>query len=284
MRARWKQRFLKLLAWGRREPTIPLLLLLIAGGLWGFVELADEVQDQETHHFDKILLLAMRQPGNVASPLGPRWVGEAARDFTAMGGAAVLTLVTLAVTGFLFFQGNRRIAAVTLGAVIGGQLLTYLLKEALDRTRPDLVPHAVVVTSASFPSGHAMMAAVVYLTLGVLLARTLPRRRLRVYVIAFSVLIALLVGVSRVYLGVHWPTDVLAGWTLGAAWALVCWLIAIHVDPRKHMARSHVSHVSSANKFSSTPEPQREQENDPQPPTRRPAAPAETLPKRGRPP
>lgn len=94
------------------------------------------------------------------------------------------------------------------------------------------MPHGVVVTNASFPSGHTVMAAVVYLTLGVLLARTLPRRRLRVFVIAVSALVAILVGLSRVYLGVHWPTDVLAGWTIGAAWALVCWLLAIRFDPR----------------------------------------------------
>ncbi len=157
---------------------------------------------------------------------------EMGRDLTALGGFTVLTIITLAVTGFLMFLGSRRIAGIALTAVTGGMLLTHFLKEGFNRARPDLVPHRVLVTNASFSSGHTMMAAVVYLTLGVLLARTLPHRRLRVFVITVSAVIAILVGVSRVYLGVHWPTDVLAGWTLGSTWALFCWLLAIRLDPR----------------------------------------------------
>jgi undecaprenyl-diphosphatase len=76
------------------------------------------------------------------------------------------------------------------------------------------------------------MAALVWLTLGIVIARTQQRQSLRVFVVAISVAITLLVGVSRVYLGVHWPTDVLAGWTLGGAWAVLFWLIAVKVDRR----------------------------------------------------
>ncbi len=224
--------FLKLLLRWRREPVVPALLLLIAGGLWGFVELADEVQDRETHRIDEWILRAMREPGDPANPLGPQWVEEMGRDLTALGGVAVLGLLSLAVTGFLLFLGKRRIALITVLAVVGGVLLTYSLKLGFDRPRPDLVPHAVIVRDPSFPSGHSMMAAVVYLTLGVLLARSLPRQMLRIYVIAVSAAIAVLVGISRVYLGVHWPTDVLAGWTLGSAWALACWVLVIRLDSR----------------------------------------------------
>jgi len=216
----------------RSEPLIPVLLLLIAGGLWGFVEIADDVADREAHHYDHAILLAMREAGDPHDPLGPPWAEEMGRDLTALGGFTILSLLTLAVTGFLLFSGNGRIAAVTLVAVAGGVAMTYFLKEGFDRPRPDLVPHQVEVSNPSFPSGHATMAAVVYLTLGVLFARSLPRRRLRGYVIFVSAAIAVLVGISRVYLGVHWPTDVLAGLTLGAAWALVCWLLAIWVDAR----------------------------------------------------
>ncbi len=224
--------FLNLLVRWRREPVIPVVLLLIAGGLWGFIEIADEVQDRESHHFDRTIMLAMREAGDPKDPWGPPWMEEMGRDLTALGGFTVLTGLTLAVTGFVLFLGQRRIAMIGLIAVAGGMALTHFLKEGFERPRPDLVPHGVLVTNASFPSGHTMMAAVVYLTLGVLLARTLPARALRVYVIGVSAAIAVLVGVSRVYLGVHWPTDVLAGWTLGAAWALVCWLLAIRLDPR----------------------------------------------------
>lgn len=213
-----------------REPLIPTLLLLIAGGLWGFAEIADEVTEQETHRFDRKILLAMREPGDSSDPLGPQWMEEVGRDLTALGGFTVLTLLTLSVIGFLLFLGNYRVALTALVAVAGGMALTHFLKQGFDRPRPDLVSHGVIVTNASFPSGHATMAAVVYLTLGVLFARTLSRKRLRVYVIGVSGVVAVLVGISRVYLGVHWPTDVLAGLALGAAWALVCWLLAMRLD------------------------------------------------------
>jgi undecaprenyl-diphosphatase len=101
-----------------------------------------------------------------------------------------------------------------------------VLKEFFERPRPDLVPHGAEVFTASFPSGHAMMSAVVYLTLGALLARVETGLRVKAFVLSVSVLLTVLVGISRVYLGVHWPTDVLAGWTVGAAWAVMCWLIA----------------------------------------------------------
>ena len=142
------------------------------------------------------------------------------------GGVGVLTLLTLAVCGFLLMQGRRRATALVLASVVGGVVLSSLLKLGFDRPRPDLVPHGSLVYTASFPSGHAMMAAVVYLTLGALLARVQSERRLQVYLLALAVLTTVAVGISRVYLGVHWPSDVLAGWTAGAAWALACWLAA----------------------------------------------------------
>ena len=138
----------------------------------------------------------------------------------------MLVFVTLAAAGYLRLSGRRRSMLLLIVAVGGGQMLSTLFKRGFDRPRPDLVPHEAIVYTASFPSGHAMMAAVTYLTLGAMLARVQPTRALRAYVLALAAIVTVAVGISRVYLGVHWPTDVLAGWTAGAAWALACWTVA----------------------------------------------------------
>lgn len=217
---------------GGHEPRILLVVLLVAAAVWAFAEVTDEVVEGEARAFDHAVLLAMRTPGDLSDPWGPDWLEEFERDFTALGGVGVLTLLTLAVTGFLLLQGKTRVAMLVVIAVGGGMLLSTALKQGFDRPRPDLVPHETLVYTASFPSGHAMMSAVVYLTLGVLLARVQPQRRLKVYLLILAVVLTVLVGSSRVYLGVHWPTDVLAGWTAGAAWALVVWLVAFWLQQR----------------------------------------------------
>jgi len=210
-------------AWcGRYGPAILVILV----GTWIFIELADEVLEGGTLAFDRAILLEMRNPCNPSDPLGPKWVEELFRDFTALGSAGVLTLVTLAAAGFLAME--RRVGSVVLllVAVGGGVLLVSLLKLGFDRPRPDLVAHGAYVHMSSFPSGHSKMSAVAYLTLGGLLTRMHPRPWVRTYLLFLAMLLTFLVGISRVYLGVHWPTDVLAGWTAGAAWALLCWLLA----------------------------------------------------------
>ena len=214
----------------RKEPLIPAVLLIIAGSLWGFVEISEEVTNRDARELDRAVLLWMRESDDPSDPIGPAKVEEMGRDLTALGGFTILTGLTVASVGIALFLGKPRTAGIIAVAITSGMFLTDILKREFDRPRPELVPHGVVVTSMSFPSGHAMMAAVVYLTLGVLLARTQRQLALRIYLIALSVVVTILVGVSRVYLGVHWPTDVLAGWTLGAAWALLFWLIAVKVD------------------------------------------------------
>lgn len=223
----------------RYEPVILMVVLLLAAAIWSFAELADEVLEQETHAFDEAVLLAMRSPGEPADPWGPGWIEEMGRDLTALGGVAVLTFISLAAVGYLLLQHKKRIALMVVLSIGGGILLSTTLKHGFDRPRPDLVPHESLVYTTSFPSGHSMMAAVVYLTLGVLLARAQPQRRLKVYFIVLAVLVMLLVGVSRVYLGVHWPTDVLAGWTVGTAWALMIWLIALWLQQRGEIEREN---------------------------------------------
>lgn len=223
----WLRNFL--VRW-KEEPLIPTVLLVIAGSLWAFSEISDVIGDGEAHGWDRKVLLSMREAGDPSDPLGSVKIEEMGRDLTALGGFTILTGLTVSAVGIALVMRKRGLAAIITVAITSGMILTHFVKRGYDRPRPDLVPHGVVVTNASFPSGHAMMAAVVYLTLGLLLARVQPLRPLRIYIVVLSVAITLLVGVSRVYLGVHWPTDVLAGWTLGAAWALAFWLISIRLE------------------------------------------------------
>ncbi len=212
--------------WRRVEFNILLAALIVAGGSWGFIELMEVARDATPHAFDTRILLAFRTPGDPNDPLGPLWVEEAMRDLTALGSTSVLVFILISAFFYLVIAGQSSSALFMLGAVAGGQLLSSLLKLGIERPRPDLVSHLAEVYTLSFPSGHAMLSAVTYLTLGSLLARVQAGRALKTYVMAVAVTATLLVGVSRIYLGVHWPSDVLAGWCAGSAWAMLCWLIS----------------------------------------------------------
>ncbi|QIB33054.1 phosphatase PAP2 family protein [Ancylobacter pratisalsi] len=216
-----------------------LALIGVAAGLLIFALIADEVVEGETHAFDEAILLAFRTAGDPADPVGPRWLEMAVRDITSLGSSTVLMLVTLAAIGFLVADRKRATALFVFLAVAGGVLLSFLLKIGFDRPRPDLVAHLVDVHTLSFPSGHAMGSAVTYLTLGVLIVRTDYERRVKAYVLGVAVGLTILIGISRIYLGVHWPTDVLAGWCVGGAWALLCWLIALMLQNRRQIESDH---------------------------------------------
>lgn len=209
-----------------KEPWMLLILAGAAGGVWAFVELADGIEDNETHALDRKILLAMRNPTNIADPLGPVWLEEAVRDVSALGGVAVLSLITVAVICYLCLQRKGHMALFVFISVVGGIVLSTVLKGIFDRPRPDVVTHLYQAFHSSFPSGHSMMGAVTYLTLGSLLAKSQASRLLKVYFVSVAVILTLIVGVTRVYIGVHWPTDVLGGWAAGAVWALLCWVLA----------------------------------------------------------
>lgn len=209
---------------GRYEWRILLVVALIIGGLWLALTVTEEVVEGDTHEIDRQLLLALREPDDASDPLGPVWLEEMIRDFTALGGTGFLVLLVTAATAYLFMLGRYPDMWVLLIAVIGGAVLSFFLKDVFDRPRPDLVPIEIFYYSASFPSGHALIAATTYLTLAGLLAQIQPRFRLKAYILLLALFVMILVGFSRVYLGVHWPSDVLAGWTIGAVWALLCWL------------------------------------------------------------
>jgi len=209
-----------------------LALFMLGLGLFVFIGIAGVVLEGDTMRFDRWLLLALRTPGDPGNPLGPAWVEEMFRDFTALGGVGVLSLLTLVSVVYLWLQGLRRAAMYVLLAILGGLLLSTLLKTGFARPRPDVVTHGSLIYTSSFPSGHSMLSAVVYLTGASLLAMVHKTRSLRVYLIGCAILTTLLVGVSRVYLGVHWPSDVLAGWAAGSAWAAACWLLAHWLQER----------------------------------------------------
>lgn len=213
----------KLFRLARLEPLALVAVALFALAVSTFFDIADDVMEGDTAELDRRILLAMRNPADLSDPVGPAWLEEMMRDFTGLGGIAVLTLITIIATVYLAMIRKGKSALYLLACVAFGTMMSNLLKSGFDRPRPDLVPHDTVVYTMSFPSGHSMMAAVVYLTIGAMLARVQPGRRLKFYIMALAVFITLLVGCSRVYLGVHWPSDVLAGWIAGGSCALIFW-------------------------------------------------------------
>ncbi len=211
------------------------MMALIAGGTWMFIELADEVIEGETTTVDEKILLSLRNPEDKTDPIGSLFVEDIGRDLTALGGGAILFLLVFGAAGFLCLIHKQRTAIFMLIAIGSGTLVSQLLKLFFDRPRPDLVPHGSYVYTSSFPSGHSMISAVTYLTLAILLARVTQQRRAKIFIIAVAVFTTILVGISRIYLGVHWPTDVAAGWTAGAVWALLCDQVADWLQKKRQI-------------------------------------------------
>jgi undecaprenyl-diphosphatase len=180
---------------------------------------------------DEGLLRALRVPGDLATPIGLMWFQEMVRDVSALGSTFVLTFAVLVVAGYLWIIGAPQKAAFLVVAVSLGALLNRLIKLAVDRPRPQIVEHVSYVSNESFPSGHAANSAIVYLVLGMLLARVETSYAAKAFVFCVCLLLTLIIGLSRVYLGVHWPSDVVAGWLVGAAWALLCWYVLLQMQP-----------------------------------------------------
>lgn len=217
---------------GLLEAAVLTSLLIIAGALWGFAEVADEVLEGESQAFDENILRALRNPNDPTLPIGPPWLKNVARDFTALGSTAVITLTCLVTAGALALRRKWASLVLVIVSIGGGALLSTGLKQWFERPRPSAVVHLTEVSSLSFPSGHSMLAAVTYLTLGSLVARTTADRRIKIYILTLAVLLTVLIGSTRVYLGVHYPTDVLGGWCAGISWALLCSLVARSLQRR----------------------------------------------------
>ena len=235
-----------------RRPRDRQELMILAGGvlilalIWIFATLADKVMEGETRQFDEWVLSALRQQSDPGQLRGPRWLRWGAEDITALGSPTVLGLTVLAVTGYLLLHGLYRNGLFIFVASGGGWILNWILKQIFARTRPDIVPHLREVMSTSFPSGHALTSAAVYLTLGALLMRIAEGRLAKYYSIAIAMFVTFLVGTSRVFLGVHYPTDVVAGWLIGMSWALLCWVVERMLERRAGLKREKLEQANSS--------------------------------------
>ena len=206
--------------------------LLVVGAVWFFLAVASEVGEGETRHIDERIVRALRDPLDPAHPIGPPWVEGTMRDLTALGSNVVLLIFTGAVAVFLAVRRQSHALALVVVSTVGGFMLAQGLKLVFARPRPDIVPHLAWVVSSSFPSGHSMFSAVVYLTLGALLSQLIEERAFKIYILGVACFLTFVVGISRVFLGVHYPTDVLAGWAAGLAWAVMCWMAASYLQRR----------------------------------------------------
>lgn len=211
---------------GLHGALVLVALGIIAAGTWGFIELTDEVVEGETGAFDERVI------GWMAGHEGPRWLQIMGRDVTALGGVAVLVGMTVAVAGYFALRRKFHVVVLLFVATVGGTLLNTGLKQIIGRERPPAEGRMVNEISHSFPSGHAMMSATVYLTLGTILARLSKSWAAQVYFLSLAIVVTVLVGVSRVYLRVHWPTDVIAGWSAGLVWAALLWLVTHFLQRR----------------------------------------------------
>jgi len=222
----------------RSEIAALSALLVIALGVMTFVEVADDMTEADGQAFDQMVLHWMQPVAG--EPRGPWWLHEAAADLTSLGGISVLTLFAVIAFSFLLIQRKRLSALLLVVGLIGGVGLSEGLKALFERARPPAAYQAVETLNASFPSGHALLSTVFYLTLGVMLTRAFPRRHLKAFVLFAAMLIALLIGLTRVYLGAHWASDVLAGWCAGAAWAMALWLVAYAMQRRQEAAHARL--------------------------------------------
>jgi undecaprenyl-diphosphatase len=203
-----------------------LLLAAAAGGLAIFTAMAAIAVRGEPLAFDREILIALRRADDPSVPIGPEWLRVFAAELTTLAGTPVLTIMTLSLAGYFALKRHWGSFFLLLAAVLGETALSNALKQFFNRARPDFIPHLVETASPSFPSGHATSAAAVYLTLAALIGRETKERLVRNYVYFVAVLLALIVGASRVYLGVHYPTDVVGGLSFGAAWAAIVLIAA----------------------------------------------------------
>ena len=210
-----------------RHGWVPLAALLLAlGGVFAFISLTDEVLEEETVDFDQRLFEAIAGRYQRSGPAAQ----EMWRDLSALGGMTVITLLAAGVTLFLLLRRQWRSAGFLVISIVGGLIISTLIKILINRARPDFLEVHLLPPSASFPSGHATHSAVVYLAIAILLTKLVESVRLKAYILAMGLLVPLLVGISRIALAVHWPTDVVGGWLIGLAWGLLVYAAATYMQ------------------------------------------------------
>jgi undecaprenyl-diphosphatase len=210
-----------------------LLTIAIVAAIAGSI-VAVAVAQGWTSAFDEALLFAVRGSGPGEKPFGPVWFHEAVRDITALGSMIVLSLVVIGGASYFLASARFRLAGLLVGSSLAATAYSTGLKMLFDRPRPGLVTHEMATFTASFPSGHALLSAAILLTNGGLLAFAARQRNERIVIASAAVLLTTMVGVSRIFLGVHWPSDVLAGWLFGTVWASLTLLWARTFYPQPH--------------------------------------------------
>lgn len=204
-----------------RSSGVLLIVLFVC-----FVLLAALIHTPVVAQIDKSLLLALRDSADVRQGWGPLWVGEWMRDMTALGSNWLLGCFSLMLAGYLRLTGKGYLAVYFLSVIFLGMAFSFLLKWGFSRPRPELVPHATKVYTSSFPSGHAMSSALFFLSSALVLGWQCAQRLAARWLLVMALVIPLGVSLSRVYLGVHWPSDVVAGLCAGFFWALLCFSLA----------------------------------------------------------
>jgi undecaprenyl-diphosphatase len=242
--------FRRALRIARTEIAALSALFVVTAGITIFADLAEDMREGDGQAFDQSILSAMRPHADLSDAWGPWWLEEAAADLTSLGGIAVLTLFATIVILFLFLQRKHLSALLLLVGLGGGVVLSEGLKSVFERDRPPQIYQAVDTINASFPSGHALLSAVFYLSIAVMLTRAFPERRFKAYVLGVGVALTLIVGMTRIYLGAHWATDVFAGWSVGAAWAMTLWLVSYGIARRQR--RHHAALQDKATPQSET--------------------------------
>ncbi|MBU3021066.1 phosphatase PAP2 family protein [Aestuariibacter sp. A3R04] len=198
--------------------NMPLLLVLSASA---FVLLSMFINANPHSVLDKTIMLWFHNPNYEYQSVGPKWLAVHFRDVTTLGSNWFVIFCSLLVATLLFFKSQRRLAMFLLLTVGTGVLVGFALKWGFHRPRPSLVAHSTTVYTSSFPSGHGMAAAMTYCCLAFVASTLMGEQKLSFVVWTAAWAIILLVGVSRVFLGVHWPTDVAAGWLAGLCWFAV---------------------------------------------------------------
>ncbi|MEG3846599.1 phosphatase PAP2 family protein [Microcoleus sp. herbarium19] len=188
-------------------------LAVAALAMWGFATIAEEVLEKETHALDAFILLYLR---SFHTPQLDRVM----LAFTSLGEPNLLLALSVSAGIILWVRKHRSEATAIAVAGAGAIGLNILLKQLFARGRPQLWQRTVEVKFYSFPSGHAMISLVIYGWLGYLLASRFPKQRWWIY--GWTIILVAVIGLSRLYLGVHWPTDVIAGYTAGLVWLLAC--------------------------------------------------------------